>query len=489
MLQNNINKLLRHFSSVNRLNLFCNNIKYTSKYQPYVDTGIFKGRHPNGRRIVKGNHNIHFDKDFIPISREDNSVIKTYIIKNILPNLDTLYVSKKSIGLSKNNLGINVNLYSTHSYSQYFMNNMFHNKITTKMNDEINIYHFPFHKLNLENIPSEIIMIDPIDKDVIICGTGYAGEIKKSVFTLMNYKCMENNILPMHCAAHIMPDKNETSLFFGLSGTGKTTHSIKEGRIIIGDDEHGWCKEGIFNFENGFYAKTDQIGPDNEPLIYNSIYGQALCENVKVKNNLFDFKDNSITKNGRVSIPLKYLENTYGRKIAPHPKYIFFLSCDVLGVLPHVVKLNKKQALYYYLLGYTSKTPGTEKGVETPKITFSPCFGKVFMPHKLEKYRDKMKEYLDLYNPEIFMINTGWMNGDYKTSQRIDLQKTKHTIELIQTGKIKDNELYKMDNIFNFKVPQLNHLSSTENFPNLNPEWESKAQSLYRTFSKQLKFD
>lgn len=215
----------------------------------------------------------------------------------------------------------------------------------------------------MDGIPKASTMIDVENDEVIIYGSAYAGEIKKSAFVMMNYDCLERGVLPMHCSAHLNRERDETTLFFGLSGTGKTTHSLRKDRVIIGDDEHGWSSDGIFNFESGIYAKTDGINKDNEPLIYENIYGTALCENVAVDDkNEFDFNDTSITKNGRVSIPLSNLppDLYYNKRYAKHPSYIIYLSCDVTGVLPHCVKLTSEQALDYYLLGFTSKTPGTE---------------------------------------------------------------------------------------------------------------------------------
>lgn len=466
--------------------LFNNNAKinYTLKNQQYIDTGKFKGRNPSGRRIVEGNHNVFYDKDFIPISKNDyNKVIEE--MKSVIPKVKGFHNGFKSIGLNNENLGMNVSLYSTHPYGPIFLNNMFH-PFSNNLNKNIKIFHFPFINLNLKNTPSESTMINIDDNEVIIYGSGYAGEIKKSVFVLMNYHCLENYILPMHCSSHLNPETNKTTLFFGLSGTGKTTHSLRKDRIIIGDDEHGWSTAGIFNFENGFYAKTDGINANNEPLIYENIYGNALCENVKVTNGYFDFNDNSITKNGRVSIPFDNLKQYYyGREIAKHPSDIIFLSCDVLGVLPHCVKLNHQQALNYYALGYTSKTPGTEAGINEPKITFSPCFGKVFMPHKLENYIKLFSLYLKEYKPNVYMINTGWVNGDYNNGYRIDLEKTRKTIELIQNGFINKCKT-KKDNIFNFEIPELEHLTKEENYPFVNMEWGLKAVHLKSKFNHQL---
>lgn len=461
-------------------------ISYTRKHQPYIDTGFFKGRNPSGRRLIEGNHNVNFDKDFIKLGRDEFKQVENHMIENVIPTVRGFYSSFGSIGLQVPNLGKNVSLYSTHPYSSIFLKNMFH-PYTTLLKENIDIFHFPFKNVNIDGIPEASTMIDIENNQVLIYGSGYAGEIKKSVFVMMNYHSLENNILPMHCSAHLDKNTDKTTLFFGLSGTGKTTHSLREDRVIIGDDEHGWSSSGIYNFENGFYAKTDGINENNEPLIHKNIYGSALCENVMVKNNEFDFDDTSITKNGRVSIPLSNLEGNlyYGQEIAKHPSYLIFLSCDVTGVLPHCAKLTKEQSLDYYLLGFTSKTPGTEQGIQEPTITFSPCFGKVFMPHKLSEYRKLFSQYLEKYNPEVYMINTGWVDGDFKSGYRIDLEKTRKTIQLIQNGNL-SNEVCSSDNIFNFEMPRINHLTDIENFPFIRKDWENRARDLKQKFVEQL---
>ena len=485
------NTIVRNLRNKPKITLKTGNISLTKSGQMCIDTGKYKGRNPPGRRVVQGKHNVFFDKDFIPLGRNDMDILENHFIKNIIPKQPMIYNSFGSIGLDNKYLGINFGLYSTHKYSEYFLSNMFH-KYSTNITKKYNIYHFPFESINLSDISSEIpdegTIIDIVKKQIIIYGSGYSGEIKKSAFVAMNYECLEKGVLPMHCSAQLNPNDNKTTLFFGLSGTGKTTHSLRKDRVIIGDDEHGWSEEGIFNFENGFYAKTDGINADNEPLIYENIYGNSLCENVMTKNDKFDFNDTSITKNGRVSIPLSNLDKKlyYGRQIAPHPKYIIFLSCDVMGVLPHCVRLTKEQAIDYYSLGYTSKTPGTEQGILEPTLTFSPCFGKVFMPHQLSKYQELFKKYLDKYNPQIFMINTGWVNGDFSSGYRIDLEKTRKTIDLIQNGKLNYVQYFK-DHIFKYNIPHLNHITPPENYPMINDKWEMKAVILNQKFQDKLK--
>ena len=476
----------RNLRNSTSLSLTSGVLNYTKKNQAYLDTGFFKGRNPSGRRIIEGNHNVNFDKDFIPLSRDNFNKVENHFIKNIIPNVEQFTQGYRSIGLNTPTLGKNVSLYSTHPYSSIFLNNMFH-YYSTLLPENINVFHFPFTNVKLDNIPEASTMIDIEKNQVLIYGSGYAGEIKKSIFVMMNYHCLENNILPMHCSAHLDKNTDKTTLFFGLSGTGKTTHSLREDRVIIGDDEHGWSSAGIFNFENGFYAKTDGINENNEPLIYKNIYGTALCENVMVKNEMFDFNDTSITKNGRVSIPLNNLNGNlyYGLNIVKHPSYLIFLSCDVSGVLPHCAKLTKEQALDYYLLGFTSKTPGTEQGIQEPTLTFSPCFGKVFMPHKLSEYRKLFSQYLDKHKPEVYMINTGWVDGDFKTGYRIELEKTRKTIQLIQNGYLSQTTCSN-DNIFNFDMPKINHLTKIENFPFINKDWESRAIDLKKKFQEQL---
>jgi len=290
----------------------------------------------------------------------------------------------------------------------------------------------------------------------IIGGTGYGGEIKKSVFTVLNYILPLKGIMTMHCSANVGKD-GDTALFFGLSGTGKTTLSADPKRKLIGDDEHGWTDEGVFNFENGCYAKVINLSADAEPEIYacTKRFGTIL-ENVvfdPVSREL-DLDDESLTENTRASYPLDFIANSVPEKMAGHPKNIIFLTCDASGVLPPIAKLTPEQAMYHFISGYTAKVSGTEidLGLE-PEITFSACFGAPFMVHHPYFYADLLKRKMLRYDAKCWLVNTGWTGGPYGVGKRISIKYTRALLNAALEGKL-DNVEYREDKIFKFLVPK-----------------------------------
>ena len=257
----------------------------------------------------------------------------------------------------------------------------------------------------------------------------------------------------MHCAANASLE-GETALFFGLSGTGKTTLSSDENRKLIGDDEHGWCEDGIFNFEGGCYAKTINLKKEFEPQIYNAIKDGAVVENVIMdKNGDFDYTDTSITQNGRVSYPLEFIDNAELSGQGKHPKTILFLTADSFGVLPPVAKLDYEQAMYHFISGYTCKLAGTETGIVEPKVVFSCFFGAPFMPQKPMIYANLLAEYMKKYGAQVFLVNTGWTGGPYGTGHRISINDTRAIVTAALDGKLNDVE-YVNHPIFNIAVPK-----------------------------------
>ncbi len=300
------------------------------------------------------------------------------------------------------------------------------------------------------------ILLNFEQKLAIIGGTGYGGEIKKSVFTVLNYILPLKGIMTMHCSANVGKD-GDTALFFGLSGTGKTTLSADPKRKLIGDDEHGWTDEGIFNFENGCYAKVINLSADAEPEIYacTKRFGTIL-ENVvfdPVSREL-DLDDESLTENTRASYPLDFIANSVPEKMAGHPKNIIFLTCDASGVLPPIAKLTPEQAMYHFISGYTAKVSGTEidLGLE-PEITFSACFGAPFMVHHPYFYADLLKRKMLRYNAKCWLVNTGWTGGPYGVGKRISIKYTRALLNAALEGKL-DNVEYREDKIFKFLVPK-----------------------------------
>ncbi|HEX7542748.1 MAG TPA: phosphoenolpyruvate carboxykinase (ATP), partial [Patescibacteria group bacterium] len=328
------------------------------------------------------------------------------------------------------------------------------------------------------------IVLNLEEKTIIIGATKYAGEIKKSVFTFMNYLLPQKGVFPMHCSANIDSKGKTTALFFGLSGTGKTTLSADPKRRLIGDDEHGWSKNGVFNFEGGCYAKCINIKKENEPQIWSAIHRTgALVENVVLKNNGdFDFDDGKFTENTRAVYPLKFINNSVPSGMGKQPKYAIFLTADATGVLPPVAHLNLNQTAYHFLSGYTSKLAGTERGIKKPKPTFSAYFGGPFMPLKPMVYLNLLRKYLKKYKTTTFLVNTGWIGGTYGVGSRIPILETRNIITAILTGKL-DNVECRHDEIFNLYVP-VSVPGVDEKILDPSLSWTNK--SLYYDSAKKL---
>lgn len=299
------------------------------------------------------------------------------------------------------------------------------------------------------------IMIDYEAKMVIIAGSQYAGEIKKSVFSVMNYLMPKEGVLPMHCSANMDPETGDTAVFFGLSGTGKTTLSADPNRKLIGDDEHGWSDRGIFNFEGGCYAKTINLDPEGEPEIYGAIRFGSLMENVVLdpETRVPDFNDGSLTENTRVGYPVDFISNAAIPGIGKIPKVVIFLTADAFGVLPPISRLDENAAMYHFVTGFTSKLAGTERGVTEPQPTFSTLFGAPFMPMDPSVYAEMLGERIEKYNTKVYLVNTGWSGGPYGVGSRMKLKYTRAMITAALNGTF-DNAEYKHDEIFNVDVPQ-----------------------------------
>ena len=289
---------------------------------------------------------------------------------------------------------------------------------------------------------------------ILIAGTGYTGEIKKGIFTVLNFLLpFQRNVLSMHCSANV-GKRGDTALFFGLSGTGKTTLSADPERSLIGDDEHGWTKDNIFNFEGGCYAKTIDLSEEKEPQIFQAIREGALLENTSFfpGTNRVDYANKQVTENTRVSYPLNYIRNSREPSVGNVPQNIFFLTCDAYGVLPPVSRLTPEQAMYQFISGYTAKVAGTEAGVTEPKSTFSACFGAPFIPLHPGRYAEMLGEKLREENVAVWLINTGWTGGPYGTGSRIQLNYTRSMIKAALNGELNDVE-YSVHPVFGFQMP------------------------------------
>jgi phosphoenolpyruvate carboxykinase (ATP) len=292
-------------------------------------------------------------------------------------------------------------------------------------------------------------------KMIIIGGTGYTGEIKKGIFSVLNYVLPhEKNVLSMHCSANIGNETNDTAVFFGLSGTGKTTLSSDPNRRLIGDDEHGWADNSVFNFEGGCYAKTIDLTREKEPQIYDAIKFGAILENIGFYDGSStpDYTDGSITENTRVSYPIHHIDNIATPSIGSAPKNIFFLTADAFGVLPPISKLTKEQAMYHFMSGYTAKVAGTEVGITEPTTTFSACFGAAFLPLHPAKYAKLLGEKLDGKGINVWLINTGWTGGSYGVGSRMKLTYTRAMITAALTGKL-DKVTFEKLPIFDLAIP------------------------------------
>ena len=331
------------------------------------------------------------------------------------------------------------------------------------------------------------IIIDYEAHEVLICGSGYAGEIKKSVFSVMNYVLPKEGILSMHCSANIGDDGN-SAVFFGLSGTGKTTLSADPNRGLIGDDEHGWSDHGVFNFEGGCYAKTIKLSKENEPDIYNAIRFGSLVENVIIdpETRVPDYDDGSITENTRVGYPVNYISNAVIPGVAGHPKTVIFLTADAFGVLPPISKLTTDAAMYHFVSGFTSKLAGTERGVTEPTPTFSTCFGEPFMPRPASKYAEMMGEKIETYKANVYLVNTGWSGGPASgEGKRMKLPYTRAMVTAALNGDLEKVE-YKHDEIFNVEVPQYCPGLPEEAQKVLNPRDTWSDKEAYDAMAKKL---
>lgn len=293
-------------------------------------------------------------------------------------------------------------------------------------------------------------------REVLIGGTAYAGEIKKSMFTVMNYLLPQKGVLSMHCSTNYGRDKNDVAIFFGLSGTGKTTLSADPSRTLIGDDEHGWSKDGVFNFEGGCYAKVIRLSPEAEPEIYKTTrrFGTIL-ENVAIdtETRLIDLDSDAFTENTRASYPVTHIPNATPDGMGGHPNNIIMLTADAFGVLPPVARLTPAQAMYHFLSGYTAKVAGTERGVTEPRATFSTCFGAPFMVLNPNVYTQLLGEKISRHNVSTWLINTGWSGGPYGTGKRIKLAHTRAMVTAALTGAL-DNVPMRKDPVFGVSVPE-----------------------------------
>lgn len=456
--------------------------KETSNGTLAVNTGKFTGRSPQDRFLVKDdytNDKVWWGKTNKPISTENFDEL----YKRVTAYLDEneVYVHDGYVGAHED-YRLDVRTITEYPWSNFFVKNMFLRLKEEKLEDFQEDWLVVCAPGYLEKEPARygvrqenFTILDFSKKIALIAGSGYTGEIKKGIFTALNLILpIERNVLPMHCSANV-GEKGDTSIFFGLSGTGKTTLSADPDRKLIGDDEHGWTdKDVIFNFEGGCYAKVIDLVEENEPDIYQAIKPGALLENVVFKSNSneVDFTDSSITQNTRVSYPIEHINNIKQPSYASNPKNIFFLTADAFGVLPPVSRLTPGQAAYHFISGYTAKVAGTEAGVTEPIPSFSACFGEPFMPLHPTVYAEMLSKKMTESKVNVWLINTGWSGGPYGIGSRIKLRYTRAMISAILEGEL-DDKSFKADPIFGLHIPE-----SCPNVPTqlLDPinTWENK---------------
>ena len=463
-----------------------------------INTGEFTGRSPMDRFIVRdaiteesvwwGNVNLSFDENKFDALHQK---VLNYLSKK------ELYV-RDVYACAEEKYKMNIRVVNEHAWSNMFAYNMFLRPTDTEIESfdaEWTILNAPGFMADAEvdgTRQHNFAILNFTKKIILIGGTGYTGEIKKGIFSALNFILPhQKNVLPMHCSANT-GKSGDTAIFFGLSGTGKTTLSADPNRNLIGDDEHGWSNDTVFNFEGGCYAKCIDLSAEKEPDIFAAIKPGALLENISFfeGTNEPNYEDGSITQNTRVSYPIDHIENIAKPSLGKNPKNIFFLTADAFGVLPPVSKLTTGQAMYHFISGYTAKVAGTEEGVTEPQTTFSACFGAPFMPLHPTKYAEMLGNKMQENNVNVWLINTGWSGGVYGVGERISLKYTRAMITAILNGELETVE-YTTHEVFGLKMP-----TACPNVPSeiLSPKntWEdknaydAKANELANAFNKNF---
>ena len=473
-----------------------------------VDTGIYTGRSPNDKYIVdepSSNEKIWWG----PVNRKVSEEVFDGLYNKVVNYYNRSDDSKTYIfdgfAGADPTYSLNVRIIAKKAWQAHFVHNMFIRPEDGDLDD----FNPEFTIINASDVSnkdfktlgmnSETFILFHLGRRIaIIGGTEYGGEMKKGIFSVLHYLLPQRGVLSMHCSANVYVDGGNPAIFFGLSGTGKTTLSTDPVRPLIGDDEHGWSDDGIFNFEGGCYAKVINLNKDEEPDIYNAIREGALLENVVYNEDtkVIDFTDGSKTENTRVSYPLNHIDNSvYGQgkpSVAGHPEKIIFLTCDAYGVLPPVAKLSSDQAMYHFISGYTAKVAGTERGITEPTATFSPCFGGPFLTLHPLRYAELLKEKMEKFDVDVYLVNTGWVGASAKSgAKRFNLPKTREIINSILGGEIEKSE-FETDTYFGFQIPislgeiDSNLLNPVRAWDNLD-EYHVTAKELVRKFQANYK--
>ena len=423
-------------------------------------TGKYTGRSPKDKFIVEdavSKDKVDWGSTNSPISEEIFDSLYNKVIDH-LKKKDELFVFKGFAGADKDSqLSIQV-------INELAWQNLFVHQLFIRPNEEelqaheaqFTILAAPSFKADpkVDGTNSETFIIVSLEKRIVLIGgTEYAGEMKKSIFSVMNFLLPEQGILSMHCSANV-GEEGDVALFFGLSGTGKTTLSADADRKLIGDDEHGWSDNGVFNIEGGCYAKCINLSAEKEPEIFGAIRFGAVLENVVLDENtrVPDYDDKSLTENTRAAYPIENIDNIVTPSVAGHPKNIIFLTADASGVLPPISILTKEQAMYHFLSGFTSKLAGTERGITAPEPTFSTCFGSPFLPLPAATYAEMLGKKIDEHDAKVFLVNTGWTGGVFGVGSRMNLGYTRTMVRAAIAGKL-DNIETKKNEIFGLHMP------------------------------------
>jgi phosphoenolpyruvate carboxykinase (ATP) len=422
-----------------------------------LHTGRFTGRAVQDRFITLDDDTrprVEWGPRNQPLLPSHYAALKTHVAQH-LARSDVYEVTAHAGGIE----GVPLTLFTTSPAHALFARHLFQ-AVRPHSNelDRLTVLHAP-ECLALPGVhgtkSGTFIVLSPSDRTILIGGTGYAGELKKSVFSTLNYLLPERGILPMHAAVNVGPS-GDSAVFFGLSGTGKTTLSADAERLLLGDDEHGWSDAGVFNLEGGCYAKTVDLSVEHEPEIFRAVHQKhVLLENVALdrESGAVDFADRSITENTRAAYPLSALARVARTEIVPAPKHVVFLTADAFGVLPPVARLSVDQAVYYFLSGYTAKLAGTELGQLSPQPTFSTCFGSPFMPRPAVEYAELLRQRVVAAGSRVWLVNTGWVGGPYGEGRRMPIADTRRIVRAILAGEL-DAAEYAAEPWFHLRVPR-----------------------------------
>ena len=453
-----------------------------------VNTGKFTGRSPKDKFIVNSG------ADTEDIWKEANQLMSPDCFDNLWKDIcshlsgQSVYIQNLAAGASPD-FQVNIQVVTEFAWHSLFIRHLLREPLNDQNSDYL-IVSCPRFQSNPDRHgcqAANVVAINFERKIVLIAGTGYAGEIKKSVFTLLNRILPEQGVISMHCSANHAPDNpNDSAIFFGLSGTGKTTLSSVEGRMLIGDDEHAWSDAGIFNIEGGCYAKTLNLDPISEPEIFNttskfSTVIENMCFDSESRD--LDFANASITENTRCAYPLEFIPNASATGVAGHPTNVFMLTCDAFGVLPPISRLSPVQAMYHFLSGFTSKVAGTEQGITDPVPVFSACFGSPFLPLRPEVYAKLLQQRIVKNNVNCWLVNTGWTGGSFGVGQRMPIEFTRALLNAALSGQLANNE-FGCEEIFGLEIPL-----SAKGVPNhlLLPNRSWHDQTAYHRTAKHVK--